>query len=215
MRMKRLDLYVIGAGGLAREMWWLARACQDSEWTPRGFADLDPETSDHPSDVPVVADAALLERDEPLAAVVGIGFPVPRLRVAKRYRAAGHVTFPRLVHPSASIDGPVSMGPGVCVTAHCSVTGDIAIDEFVLLNLNVTVGHDARIGMGSVINPGANISGNVEIGRGVLIGTGATVLQDLSIGDDATVGAGALVTHDVPASVTVVGVPARPLERRG
>jgi sugar O-acyltransferase (sialic acid O-acetyltransferase NeuD family) len=210
----RLDLYVIGASGLAREMWWLAQACWQKQWVPRGFADVDPEVSDLPPGLHVVADADLLERHEPLAAVIGIGFPAPRLRVAGRYEAAGHITFPTLVHPSASIDGPVGFGNGVCVTAHCSLTGDIGIGDFVLLNHKVTVGHDAQIGRGSVINPGANISGNVDIGDGVLVGAGATVLQDLAIGAGATVGAGALVTRNVPAGVTVVGIPARPIAPR-
>jgi len=47
----------------------------------------------------------------------------------------------------------------------------------------------------------------------VLIGTNATILQGRRIGDRSVVGAAALVNKDVPAGITVVGVPAKPLER--
>jgi len=51
----------------------------------------------------------------------------------------------------------------------------------------------------------------ISIGREVWIGRGVTVVGGVNIGDRATVGANAVVTQDVPAGVTVVGVPARPI----
>ena len=50
------------------------------------------------------------------------------------------------------------------------------------------------------------------------MGTGATIMngtQDspLTIDDDAVIGAGAVVTKPVPPGVTVVGVPAKPLQK--
>jgi serine acetyltransferase len=47
------------------------------------------------------------------------------------------------------------------------------------------------------------------LGERVFVGSGARILGGLTIGDDAVIGAGAVVTKDVPAGVTVVGVPAR------
>ena len=45
---------------------------------------------------------------------------------------------------------------------------------------------------------------------------GAILIAPVNIGEDATVGANAVVTHndDVAAGQTVVGVPARPIERK-
>jgi serine O-acetyltransferase len=53
------------------------------------------------------------------------------------------------------------------------------------------------------------------IGNNVIIGTGAKVLGPITVGDNARVGSNAVVVDPVPADTTVVGMPARPVERRG
>lgn len=50
--------------------------------------------------------------------------------------------------------------------------------------------------------------------RGVSIGSNATILGGITIGEHATVGAGAVVTKDVAVGMTVVGNPARILEKK-
>jgi len=58
----------------------------------------------------------------------------------------------------------------------------------------------------------------IYIGDDVLIGAGAAVIgrgdQDLMIGNRAVVGANAVVTHNVNEGEIVVGVPARPIQKR-
>jgi serine O-acetyltransferase len=56
---------------------------------------------------------------------------------------------------------------------------------------------------------GAEKRESPKIGNDVFIGAGAKVIGPVEIGDGAKVGANAVVVHNVPASSTVVGIPAR------
>src|SRR5665213_2007715 len=51
------------------------------------------------------------------------------------------------------------------------------------------------------------------VGNNVIIGAGAKVLGPITIGDNARVGSNAVVLDPVPADTTVVGIPARPVDR--
>lgn len=52
------------------------------------------------------------------------------------------------------------------------------------------------------------------VGNNVIIGAGAKVLGPILVGDNARVGANAVVVDPVPADTTVVGIPARPVDRK-
>jgi acetyltransferase-like isoleucine patch superfamily enzyme len=55
----------------------------------------------------------------------------------------------------------------------------------------------------------------VEIGDGAWLAAHVVVMPGVHIGHDAVVGSNGVVTRDVPASQTVVGVPARPIHADG
>ena len=52
------------------------------------------------------------------------------------------------------------------------------------------------------------------IGNNVIIGAGAKVLGPITVGDNARVGSNSVVLESVPPDTTVVGMPARPVDRK-
>ncbi len=87
--------------------------------------------------------------------------------------------------------------------------------------MGVVIGETAEIGDDVYLYHGVTLGGTSSergkrhptLGNNVIVGAGAKILGDILIGDGARVGANAVVVQPVGAGVTVVGIPARPVER--
>lgn len=149
-----------------------------------------------------------------IAYFIGIGAPAIKRKIDEAFRAAGFTTIP-LVHPDSTIGSRVKVAGGAVICAGARLTTNISVGSHVHININATVGHDVTIGDYVSVNPLAAVSGDVVLEAGVLIGASAFVMQGVNVGEGATVGASACVTSDVFAGTTVIGVPARQLNRNG
>jgi sugar O-acyltransferase (sialic acid O-acetyltransferase NeuD family) len=211
----RQPLSIFGAGSLGKELLAWLRTLPD--WELIGFFDDNVKKGTVIKGIPVVGNAddmkALRSQTN---VIVAIGDPKVKREVLVRLGSPAHIKYPALVHPAARLEdsGGIAVGAGSIITAGCILTSDIRVGSHVLINLACTIGHDTGIGDFSSIMPGASIAGQVSIGSGVLIGSGVVVNNGINIGDGSTVGAGAVVISNVAANTTVVGVPARPIERR-
>ncbi|KXZ69440.1 acetyltransferase [Acinetobacter venetianus] len=112
----------------------------------------------------------------------------------------------------------IEIGEGAALSPFVSITSNIKIGKCFHANLYSYVEHDCVIGDYVTFAPGVKCNGNIHIQDHAYIGAGAVIKQGtankpLVIGRGAIVGMGAVVTKDVPPNVTVVGNPARVLEK--
>jgi len=202
-------------GGFGREVAWLAQECGQNV-----VCFIDDDESKQGVLLNGIPMLSLKEarRKFPEAGVVGgTGTPATRELLMKKASGAG-LGFATLIHPRVERSSWIDIGEGAVICAGNILTTNIVLGRHVQINLDCTIGHDVVMGDFATLAPGVHVSGCVRLGHRVYIGTGAVILNGTSdaplvIGDDAVVGAGAVVTKSVPAGVTVVGVPARPIER--
>lgn len=83
----------------------------------------------------------------------------------------------------------------------------------IVIHGNAQIGDDSHVRQGVTIgNRFLNDPFSApKLGARVNIGAGAKLLGGITIGDDVNIGANAVVLRDVPAGLTVVGIPAKPV----
>lgn len=203
-------LLIVGAGGFGRELYAWASQHPDCgcQWQLAGFLDDNPEAlKPFGSFAPIFP----LTGHRPAADqlhLVGLGMPALKEKLIAPLVSAG-AEFLTFVHPSAILGARVSLGRGVVVCPGAVLSVDIDVGEFAMVNLNSTIGHDARLGPWTSLSAQCDITGHVQVADRVFLGSRSTIIPGKTVGSRATVGAGAVVVTDVPAAVTVVGIPAR------
>ena len=124
-----------------------------------------------------------------------------------------------IVAKNSVILDDVFIGLGSIVCPFSTITSNVRIGKGFHCNIYSYVAHDCRIGDFVTFAPRVMCNGNVIVEDHAYIGTGAIIKQGTTdsptvIGSGAVVGMGAVVTKSVPPNVTVVGNPARILEKK-
>jgi sugar O-acyltransferase (sialic acid O-acetyltransferase NeuD family) len=209
--MRSFPLIVVGGAGHAKV---LISTLLLQQRKLLGFVELNPSL---PSllGIPHMGDdrTVLLHSPDQVRLVNGVGSAgstALRQTVYERFRTMGYL-FETVIHPSAAIAPDVRLQEGVQVMAGAIVQPGSSLGENVIINTGSRVDHDCSIEAHAHVAPGVTMSGHVQVGNGAHIGAGATVIHGIKIGPAAIVGAGAVVVRDVPAGITVAGVPAVPL----
>ena len=100
------------------------------------------------------------------------------------------------IHPAAVVGRRVFIDHGM----------GVVIGETAEIGDDCTIYHGVTLG-GTSLYPGTKR--HPTLGKGVVVGAGAKVLGGFTVGDGARIGSNAVVVKEVPAGVSVVGIPGR------
>ena len=104
------------------------------------------------------------------------------------------------IHPEAKIGRRlfIDHGTGVVIGATAEIGDDVTLYQ------GVTLG-------GTSLHQGKR---HPTLADGVIVGSGAKVLGGFTVGAGARIAANAVVLDEVPPGITMVGIPAKPVERK-
>lgn len=216
-----LPLYgVYGASGFGQEVIPLARSILAAQNLPLErlvFIDDQPTVKRLNGHMVWSWSTFLAQPASQRQVVIAIANSMVRAKLADQLAAAGVAPWSVQAANAVMMDA-VQIGEGAILSPFVTLTSNIRIGRYFHANLYSYVAHDCVIGDFVTFAPGVKCNGNVHIEDHAYIGAGAILKQGTSdkplvIGRGAVVGMGAVVTKDVPAGVTVVGNPARPLVR--
>jgi acetyltransferase-like isoleucine patch superfamily enzyme len=121
------------------------------------------------------------------------------------------------VHLETQGDARIELGDEVVISrgAHLVAMAGVTVGKGTLIGEYTSI-RDANHmrDAGQTIRDSGYSAKPITSGDEVWIGRGVTILGGVTVGDKATIGANAVVTRDIPAGVTVVGVPASPISTK-
>ncbi len=120
---------------------------------------------------------------------------------------------------TSRVDQDSRIGVGHILSAFSLISPNVEIGDFFQLNIYAYVAHNVKIGNYVTLGPRSSCNGNVMIEDDVYVGSGALIIngnqkKPIVLGKGSVVGMGAVVTKDVEPFTTVVGNPAKPINRK-
>ncbi len=219
--MPEVTYGIIGAGGFGRDVLPIVRKQYQMLLRDSGarlvFVSEQTDVGGIRNGCPIIGMDEFLGSKGDIRFAIAIANSMVRARIAAVCEAAGARPF-NIAAPSAIILDENVIGEGAIICDFTMITCNIHIGRHFHCNIYSYVEHDCWVGDFVTFAPSVRCNGNIRIEDRAYIGSGAVIRQGtgakpLVIGEGAVVGMGAVVIHDVAPNTTVVGNPARPLQK--
>jgi sugar O-acyltransferase (sialic acid O-acetyltransferase NeuD family) len=207
-------IYIVGAGGFAREVFYSIQKDNDLKFNVLGFIENDDEVDNSilycfrnkDINIPVYNEREFNYDNKNVIIAVGN----PRLReniyyhIIKNFK---NIEFPNVISSNAILlsNDTIKIGKGCIICAGCVLTCNIVLKDFINLNLCSTLGHDVFLDNFTTTATNVSISGKVNCGQRVYFGNNSAVKENIEICHDVIIGMGGMVVKDIKESGTYVG----------
>jgi sugar O-acyltransferase (sialic acid O-acetyltransferase NeuD family) len=177
-----LDLVIIGAGGVGREMLSLVEEINLNSFTYNclGFLDDQKPKGTLVNNKPIIGSIDLnnLEKISEINFIVAIGNPTIRKEVFNKIGNLGGI-LPNIIHPLARIDKHVSTNlssvNGNIICYNASIGCNVSMGDNNFVNMGAIIGHDTIIGSHNVIMQTSVLNGEIEVRDECFIGPGVVL----------------------------------------
>lgn len=205
-------LVIIGAGGMGRTMFDMARESvgYNTNYDIRGFIDDNTRTLDSFSNYPpmlgTIADYQPLPDD---IFICSIGGTARRKCMEEIISRGGQ--FLTMIHRTARLGTNVHIGEGTVIGAFTTVGADAIVGKYNLIQSYTVIGHDSRIGDWNRIDTHVTLVGGTIVEDESDIHTAAMISHNVTVESRSRVAACSFVIRRVKTGTTVMGNPAKRL----
>ena len=200
-------------------------------WMLAGVTIVDPPSTFIDGAVKLSSDVTLLPGTHILGkSSIGADTSVGPYAVVTDSKIASRCKIGQATIEGSTIDENVDIGPYCHLRPGSHIGKDVHLGNYVeVKNSSIgertqsghfsylgdaTIGRDVNIGAGTITcNYDGTAKHRTVIEDNAFIGSDTMLIAPIKVGKGGRTGAGAVVTHDVLPGQTVIGVPARPLER--
>lgn len=204
-------LIIIGAGGLGRTIYDIARECRGfgEDFVIKGFLDDNVSALELFDGYPPILgsiDTYEVQPDDVFTWSIGT--------VATRKKCCGKIIdkggeFITLIHNTARIGSNVKIGKGSIIAAYTSIGADACVGNYVLIQAYSIIAHDVKVGDWARIDTHVVCVGGTVIEDEATIYTNSVINHKVVVEKRATVAACSFVIRRVKSGTTVLGNPAK------
>lgn len=171
-------LYLIGSGGLGREVYATLKACSFlNDYEEVSFID---SGEGFVNNVRISGNNDFLKNLKiKVDVIITISSCQVRKKIIDELSSFDHINFITFVHPKSSIydASRVNVGRGVFIAEGTILTTDIKIGDFCFLSACVSLHHDVVLENNCFLMPGVRITGGAYVGKNTYLGTNYCVID--------------------------------------